>query len=215
MTDRPKSLYLHPLAPNQRKQHLWYARRPVGIHTIEGFVKKIMTPIQDGGTYTPHSLRATKATRLYAEGVTEQLIQEQTGHSSLAVRGYKRSCTGLEKSTPNRMSTRATQSTAIENVFHIQEIDLTDEFEPTPTKRRPPAATISKPPTTWTAGEEDPVPSTSVSQSLEVEVDTEKIHAELSISNCFHSQTVPNNVKPKCFEEASISQYNSKSSNMT
>ena len=38
----------------------------------------------------PHSIRATTATQLYHAGVDEQLIQETTGHASLAVRGYKR-----------------------------------------------------------------------------------------------------------------------------
>jgi hypothetical protein len=37
-----------------------------------------------------HSLRATAATRLFAANVDEQLIKLKTGHSSDAVRSYKR-----------------------------------------------------------------------------------------------------------------------------
>ena len=42
------------------------------------------------GYYTNHSLRATAATRLYQNDVDEQIIQEFTGHHSIAVREYKR-----------------------------------------------------------------------------------------------------------------------------
>ena len=42
------------------------------------------------GFYTNHSLRATCATRLYENNVDEQLIMEQTGNNSNAVRKYKR-----------------------------------------------------------------------------------------------------------------------------
>ena len=42
------------------------------------------------GYFTNHSLRASAATRLFNEGVDEQLICEQTGHRSSAVRAYKR-----------------------------------------------------------------------------------------------------------------------------
>ena len=42
------------------------------------------------GYYTNHSLRATAATHLYQNNVDEQIIQEFTGHCSIAVREYKR-----------------------------------------------------------------------------------------------------------------------------
>ena len=44
------------------------------------------------GYYTNHSLRATAATRLYHANFDEQVIQEVTGHRSLAVHEYKRTC---------------------------------------------------------------------------------------------------------------------------
>ena len=49
------------------------------------------------GFFSNHSLRATCATRLYQAGVDEQLITERTGHTSLAVRSYKRSSTQQSK----------------------------------------------------------------------------------------------------------------------
>ena len=42
------------------------------------------------GFYTNHSLRANGATHLYNNCIEEQLIQEFTGHRSVAVREYKR-----------------------------------------------------------------------------------------------------------------------------
>ena len=42
------------------------------------------------GYFTNHSLRHTTVTRLFDKDVDEQLIQEQTGHNSVAVHCYKR-----------------------------------------------------------------------------------------------------------------------------
>ncbi len=46
-----------------------------------------------GGNKTNHSLRATAATRLFHKGIDEQLIQEVTGHKSVAVQNYKHTST--------------------------------------------------------------------------------------------------------------------------
>ena len=42
------------------------------------------------GHFTNHSLCATTATRLFEAKVDEQLIMQRTGHTSTAVRSYKR-----------------------------------------------------------------------------------------------------------------------------
>lgn len=42
------------------------------------------------GFFSNHSLRSTAATRLFAANVDEQLIKLKTGHTSDAVRSYKR-----------------------------------------------------------------------------------------------------------------------------
>jgi hypothetical protein len=49
------------------------------------------------GFYSNHSLRATCATRLFEQGVDEQLIAQKTGHRSNAIRGYKRPSANQEK----------------------------------------------------------------------------------------------------------------------
>ena len=69
---------------------LGFCRIAVGVHTLEKFIPKVMKDAGFVGKFTLHSLRATCATRLYNSGVDEQMIQEITGHTSNAVRAYKR-----------------------------------------------------------------------------------------------------------------------------
>ena len=85
-----QAFYLQPLA--NYTPFCWYQDSPVGINKLQKVVKIIC---QKGGLpvyYTNHSLRATAATRLYHGQFDEQLIQEVTGHHSLAVCSYKRTC---------------------------------------------------------------------------------------------------------------------------
>ena len=53
------------------------------------------------GYYTNHSLRSTSATSMYQGNVDEQIIQEITGHRSLAVRSYKRTSDSQRKLASN------------------------------------------------------------------------------------------------------------------
>ena len=53
--------------------------------------------LPSGGFRSNHSLRASAATRLYNCCVDEQLIKETTGHSSDAVRSYKRTSDDMLK----------------------------------------------------------------------------------------------------------------------
>lgn len=69
----------------------------VGVHTLEKIVPNMMVAAGFHGKYTLHSLRATCATRLYLRGVDEQLIAEITGHSSTAIREYKRTDDNLKR----------------------------------------------------------------------------------------------------------------------
>lgn len=94
-------LHLHPLTEKGITNKQWYARRPVGFHTIEKFMKEIKQQIGTSGKFTPHSLRATTATRLYEHGVDEQLIQEHTGHTRNAVRSYKRNFSSMKEVVSN------------------------------------------------------------------------------------------------------------------
>ena len=55
-----------------------------------------------GGYKTNYSLRATSATRLYHQGIDEQLIMERTGHHSIeGVRSYKRTDEKQEENISN------------------------------------------------------------------------------------------------------------------
>ena len=65
-------------------------KKVLGIHTIEGLLKKMTDDAGFIGNFTCHSLRATLASRMYKQGLDEQLIQEQIGHTSSAVLNYKR-----------------------------------------------------------------------------------------------------------------------------
>ena len=82
------SFYLQPkkkFTPDQ-----WYLDRPTGVNRLKDNIKELCSKAGFPGFYSNHSLRSTSATRMYHCNVDEQLIQEITGHRSLAVRSYKR-----------------------------------------------------------------------------------------------------------------------------
>ena len=66
----------------------WY---PVGINTLSATVKKLALAVGIDVFFTNHSLCHTCASFLYSdqENCPEQVIAEQTGHRSLAIRKYK------------------------------------------------------------------------------------------------------------------------------
>ena len=80
--------YLRPLC--SPKGDIWFARQPMGRHKLSNVVKEKCARGKLSGYRTNHSLRSTAATRLYEAEVDEQLITEITGHTSNAVRNYKR-----------------------------------------------------------------------------------------------------------------------------
>ena len=82
-----KSLYLQPR--KKFNSTVWFLDRPVGINTLRDTVKGIYNKAGFPGFYSNHSLLSTSATRMYRGGVKEQVIQEITGHRSLAVCSYK------------------------------------------------------------------------------------------------------------------------------
>lgn len=88
-TDRPDdAFYLRPL--DKYTGDRWFANAPIGIHSLGAVISKMCARAGFVGFYSNHSLRATAATRLFAANVDEQLIKLKTGHSSDAVRSYKR-----------------------------------------------------------------------------------------------------------------------------
>ena len=99
-TDRKCSaLYLQP----RRKftETSWYFDKAVGANKLRDTVKEICKKAGLPGFFTNHSLRSTCATTLYHCNVDEQVIQEITGHRSLSVRSYKRTCDSQRKVASN------------------------------------------------------------------------------------------------------------------
>ncbi len=73
------------------KGDIWYAAVPVGHNTLDKTVACMCSAAGITGFKTNHSLRVTLATRLFKEGVDEQLIMAKTGHRSAdCTHGYKR-----------------------------------------------------------------------------------------------------------------------------
>ena len=93
------ALYLQPRKKFSPKS--WFLNKPVGVNTLQSVVKNMCEKGGLPGYYTNHSLRASAATRMYCNEIEEQVIQEITGHRSLAVRSYKRTCDLQRKSASN------------------------------------------------------------------------------------------------------------------
>ena len=86
-----EAFYLAPVKKFDPTNKIWYKPVPVGHNTLSETVSRLCAKGDVKGFKTNHSLRATCATRLYKEGLDEQLIMERTGHRSLSgVRSYKR-----------------------------------------------------------------------------------------------------------------------------
>ena len=83
-----KELYLQP--KKKFTANCWFLDKPVGVNTLRDVVKTVCGIAKLPGYYTNHSLRSSSATRMYHNGVDEQVIQEITGHRSMSVRSYKR-----------------------------------------------------------------------------------------------------------------------------
>ena len=84
------AFYLQP-----RKKYFaksWFVNKPAGVNKLRNVVRDICHAARLPGYYTNHSLRSTTATKLYHNNIDEQLIMEITGHRSLAVQSYKRTC---------------------------------------------------------------------------------------------------------------------------
>ena len=104
-TDRKcQSFYLQPIkkfGPGK-----WFRDQPVGINRLRETIKDLCHKAGFPGFYSNHSLRSTCATKLYKNNVDEQLIQEVTGHRSLAVRSYKRTSDSQRKFVSNCIFTQ-------------------------------------------------------------------------------------------------------------
>ena len=101
MNGKSLDFYLRPKREILLSSTTWFDDAPVGIHRLQSTVGRICKDAGMVGYYTNHSLRATAATRMYDEGMDEQLISEKTGHSSTAVRSYKRTSDQQQKEVSN------------------------------------------------------------------------------------------------------------------
>lgn len=94
-----KAFYLQPR--KKFRPGMWYLDKPVSENKLRDVIKDICESAGLPGFYTNHSLRSTSATTMYQGDIDEQIIQEITGHRSLAVRSYKRTCDKQRKEASN------------------------------------------------------------------------------------------------------------------
>ena len=80
------------LQPKKFSESTWYLDRPAGQNKLRDVIKGLCSKAKLDGFYSNHSLRSTSGTKLYQNDIDEQLIQEITGHRSLAIRSYKCTC---------------------------------------------------------------------------------------------------------------------------
>ena len=71
LTRKSNALYLRPKSNYAQD---WYIDAPVGINRLQSAVRELCREAGFSGYFTNHSLRATAATRMYNNGVEEQMI---------------------------------------------------------------------------------------------------------------------------------------------
>ena len=112
----PKAFYLRPHVKIPIDKP-WYINVPVGINTLKSILPKMSEEAGTSIRYTNHSLRATSTTRLFASNIPEKVIQEKSGHRSLAgLRAYEKTTTSQERSVTKIL-------TSIENFPEAEEIN--------------------------------------------------------------------------------------------
>ena len=99
--DMCSPFYLRPLE-YRGGQHwdvtsIWFSKVPIGRQKLAHAVPSICRDGGLSGYRTNHSLRVSAATRMFEEGVDEQMIKSVTGHRSDAVREYKRPSNQMHK----------------------------------------------------------------------------------------------------------------------
>ena len=109
---RVLSIYLRPLsAIPEGDSSPWYTRTPVGRNMLASMLKRMCQRGGIEGHKTNHSLRATGATQLFQAEVPEKIIQERTGHRSLAaLRTYERTTSEQHEAVSSLLAARPTVS---------------------------------------------------------------------------------------------------------
>ena len=81
----------------------------VGINMLRTMMPRISEKGGLATIYTNHSLRATAASRLFANNIPEKVIQEKTGHRSLAgLRAYERVTTEQDQAVSKVLESDST-----------------------------------------------------------------------------------------------------------
>ena len=70
-------------------QYLLFEKSPVGINTLNAILPNMCKEVGIKRK-TAHSLRISRATKLFNSGVEEKLISERTGHRSNALLTYEK-----------------------------------------------------------------------------------------------------------------------------
>ena len=96
---RCKAFFLQP--KKKFTDQCYYLDRPAGENRLRDTIKEVCKNVKLPGFYSNHSLRSTSCTRMYHCNIDEQLIMEITGHRSLSVRSYKRTCWDQRKFASN------------------------------------------------------------------------------------------------------------------
>ena len=97
-----KKLYLRPKV--KFTPSTWYNDQPYGCNRVANCVKESCEMAGIVGKYMNHSLRATSASRMFDNKVSEQVIKEVTGHKSDCVRVYKRTSDEIRKEASEKIS---------------------------------------------------------------------------------------------------------------
>ena len=74
------SFYLTPIKNPQGP--IWYKASPLGVHSIETCVKRIMTPLKPDGFISNTSVRRTAKNRMMSYGIPKEVIEKKTGRIS-------------------------------------------------------------------------------------------------------------------------------------
>ncbi len=90
-------LYLHPLLKFLPNEGPWYSYQAIGIHTLQSVTSALYIKAGLLGKRTNHGLKVTSTTRLFTEGVSEQIVCKVIGNSSEAVRAYRRKSATMQK----------------------------------------------------------------------------------------------------------------------
>ena len=92
---------------------VWYASVPIGKNILSKMLKTMCSEAGIEGNKSNHSLRAYAATELFQAGISEKVIQDQTGHRSLdglkSMSAYENGRRSLQSSTCSSTKCEGTQ----------------------------------------------------------------------------------------------------------